>query len=89
MPVANRTPTSAEPDRLRPYTFHGVHLFPNGAAAGHAVGDCPFCGKEGKFSVDTGTGLWRCWVCGAGTAAGGGNGLVFVRLLYKQCMERG
>lgn len=79
MPVSKpRDPDSIELDRLRPYTFHGVDLTPRGS---HAVGDCPFCGKE-KFSVDIATGLWRCFVCGTGTKAGGGNALVFVRLLY-------
>jgi hypothetical protein len=53
----------------------------------HAVGDCPFCGREGKFSVEIATGLWRCWGCGAGTEAGGGNGLVFVRLLYDRAVS--
>lgn len=69
------------PDHLRPYLFHGVDLATRGS---HAVGDCPFCGREGKFSVDVSTGLWRCFVCGSGTDAGGGNGLVFIRLLYER-----
>ena len=86
MPVsAVRAPTTSEPDRLRPYTFHGVDLTQKGS---HAIGDCPFCGKEGKFSVDIATGLWRCFVCGGGTNNGGGNGLVFIRLLYERsCLQ--
>lgn len=81
MPVSRRTVSVvAESSCLRPYTFHGVDLHANGS---HAVGDCPFCGREGKFSVDIATGLWRCLVCGTGTAAGGGNGLVFVRLIHE------
>lgn len=87
MPVSNRTTTSAEPDKLRPYAFHGVHFSANGSP-GHVVADCPFCGKEGKFSVDVVTGLWRCWVCGAGTVAGGGNGLVFTRLIWETACNR-
>lgn len=80
MPVSPRTaPASVEPDKLRPYIFHGVSLDSQGT---HAIGDCPFCGRDGKFSVDIGTGLWRCWVCQAGTANGGGNGLVFARLIH-------
>lgn len=47
------------------------------------MGDCLFCGRDGKFSVDVATGLWRCFTCGAGTAAGGGNGLVFTRLVHE------
>lgn len=50
----------------------------------HAIGDCPFCGREGKFSVEVATGLWRCFVCGSGSVAGGGNGLTFTRLLYER-----
>lgn len=86
MPLSRRTPvesaTSAdEPGCLAPYAFHGADLSVRGS---HAVGDCPFCGREGKFSVEVATGLWRCFACGTGTAAGGGNGLVFARLVYDQ-----
>lgn len=92
MPVSPRdTPSSdpssvqanTRPDPLRPYIFHGVQLASKGS---HAVGDCPFCKHEGKFSVDVVTGLWRCFVCGAGTTSGGGNSLVFLRLLHEQSM---
>lgn len=69
------------PEHLRPFTFHGVHLELQG---GQGVGDCPFCGKEGKLSVHAETGLWRCWSCGGGTDNGGGNSLTFMRLLYGQ-----
>lgn len=79
--VRSTTPT----DRTRPYTFHGISLTPRGS---HAVGDCPFCGREGKFSVDVSTGLWRCFVCGAGTASGGGNALTFLRLLHECSLPR-
>lgn len=26
--------------------------------------DCPFCGKENHFSLNTISGLWQCWKCG-------------------------
>lgn len=85
MPVSPRGGiSSATPQlspQLRPYVFHGTALTERGS---HATGDCPFCDREGKFSVEVCTGLWRCLVCGTGTAAGGGNTLVFVRLLYEQ-----
>lgn len=71
---------------LRPYLFHGLDLAVGGT---HATADCPFCGREGKFSVQLDTGLWRCLVCAAGTAAGGGNGLVFARLLYERAYAPG
>jgi hypothetical protein len=80
MPVARGVVVSTELDRLRPYTFHGIHLAPAGT---QAIGDCPFCGRDGKFTVETSTGLWRCFVCNAGTASGGGNSLTFIRLLYQ------
>ena len=85
MPVSKpRSPDSVELDRLRPYTFHGVDLTPRGS---HAIGDCPFCGRGGKFSVDISSGLWRCLVCGTGTERGGGNGLVFARLVYERAVQ--
>ena len=81
MPVSRAARTDAEPDRLRSYTFHGTALALRG---GQAVGDCPFCGCEGNFSVEVATGRWRCWVCGGGQASGGGNPLIFLRLLHEQ-----
>ncbi len=53
MPVAHRT-SVPEHSHLRPYTFHGVDLCVSGT---HAIGDCPFCGSEGRFSVEISTGL--------------------------------
>ncbi len=72
-------------DRLRPYEFHGVHL--EQVSGKESIGDCPFCGKESKFSVNTETGLWRCFVCGSGSSSGGGNALPFIRLLYEQSVK--
>lgn len=68
-------------DHLRAYVFHGVDLSERGS---HAVGTCPFCGKDGKFSIEVATGLWRCFVCGSGTDAGGGNLMTFLRLLWER-----
>lgn len=88
MPVSPKKSTggtvSNQPSHIRPYLFHGVDLSVNGT---HAVGDCPFCGRGGKFSVEVDTGLWRCWVCGAGTDSGGGNSLVFLRLTYENAAK--
>jgi ribosomal protein L37AE/L43A len=64
---------------LRPYRHHGVDLSIKGS---HAVADCPFCGREGKWSVEVATGLWRCFVCAEGTDKGGGNAMVFLRLIH-------
>lgn len=73
MPVSNKN--GGESDRLRPYNFHGVNLESHG---NQATGDCPFCGREGKLSVEEATGLYRCFVCGSS-----GNGLTFTRQLYE------
>jgi len=65
----------AAADPIRPFRFHGVELHDHG---GQAVGDCPFCRRDGKFSVESQTGLWRCWVCGLS-----GNPLTFLRQLWE------
>ena len=72
------------PEALRVYLFHGVDLSWSEGAE-NAVGECPFCGGAGKFSVNTKTGLWRCFVCAEGsdrTVSGGGNATVFLRCLW-------
>lgn len=90
MPVSSRSAVATvaglpDPDvHLRAYAFHGVTLSPAGAAPGHVVGDCPFCGIEGaKFSVEAATGVGRCFRCGNGTERGGFNPLVFTRKTYE------
>ena len=65
---------------LKPYVFHGMDLTKRGK---HYTGECPFCGTDGKFSVDVETTQWRCWSCGGGTEKGGGNALSFMRLLHS------
>lgn len=68
---------------MRPYIFHGLDLnWKNGDA--HATGDCPWCGKENHFSVSIDKGLWRCLVCGEGSEKGGGNALIFLRMLHSR-----
>ena len=76
------TVKSKPPEALRPYLFHGLDLsWTDGDR--EAVGDCPFCGREEKFSVDTQEGLWICRVCGEGNKNGGGNAQVFLRVLHE------
>jgi hypothetical protein len=70
------------PEALRPYTFHGVDLAYKPGEK-EALGDCPFCSREGKFSVDVETGVYRCFVCMTGTDNGGGNATVFIRKLFE------
>lgn len=74
------------PQSLKPYTWHGLDLTVNDTET-QATGDCPWCGKEGKFSVEIATGKWRCFSCNEGsndngTAISGGNSHTFLRLLW-------
>lgn len=81
MPKILKAKTQEEtPDTIRPYTFHRVELDKNG---GEWVGDCPFCGRERKFSVSEKTGQWRCFVCQEGTEKGGGGKYTFLQVLHK------
>src|SRR4051812_20046834 len=71
---------STVPKNLKPYIFHGVHLEESGD---QAYADCPFCGKERKFSVEIETAKYRCLVCQAGSDSGGGNQYIFLRKLHE------
>lgn len=74
------------PDTLKPYEFHGVELEYRDSDK-QAVGECPFCQRDGKFSVNLETGQFQCFVCREGTAKGGGNATVFVRRLHELSYE--
>lgn len=79
---------SAAPKTLEPYLFHGVSLSWSDGRS-QATGDCPWCRREGKFSVEVDTGKWRCLVCNEGTNAkgepiNGGNAHTFLRLLWER-----
>jgi len=50
------------PEKLKPYTFHGMDLTWRGKSQG--IGTCPFCQKEGKFHVGIENGQWDCKSCG-------------------------
>jgi ribosomal protein L37AE/L43A len=70
------------PPNLKPYLFYGVDLqWRKGDK--EAVAECPFCGKENKFSVDINKGLYQCWACRKGTDKGGGNTRVFIQNLHE------
>lgn len=78
-----------EPEKLRPYLFHGVVLnWREGDE--HAYGDCPFCSRP-KFSVRIENGVWRCLVCNEGAdsdaALKGGNSYTFIRKLHQLSEE--
>lgn len=61
------------PQKIRPFTHHGVELNERGEQHN---GQCPFCTAD-KFTVQTDTGVWRCWVCSRA-----GNPLEFLRQLW-------
>jgi hypothetical protein len=68
------------PKVLRPFQSLGVVLSPPSLGGGdHATGDCPFCGREGKFSVSLASGQWDCKVC-----AESGNTVGFLRKVYEE-----
>lgn len=74
--------SKGQPKNLRPYIFHGLDLsFEEGDD--HARGDCPFCGREGKFYVNIEKGLWDCKICKTGSDKGGGNIYTFLRKLVE------
>lgn len=79
------------PEALRPYDFHGIDLKITGK---EALADCPWCGRENKFSVHIETGKWRCFVCNTGDEDSedseeirGGNVLSFLRKLHELSLK--
>ena len=79
---------SKPPEKLRPYIFHGVRLHPE--SGDENSGDCPFCGKEDKFYVNSITGKWKCWKCNhvvENTNKPGGNVWGFITEFHKLCMK--
>lgn len=75
------------PEALRVHRFHGVNIDPPNHG-NECLGECPFCGKDNKYSVNLDTALWRCLSCNIGTSATsesiqGGNDYTFIRVLYE------
>jgi hypothetical protein len=79
MPIVQKTAASEVAEALKPYVQHGMDLSIGGK---EATADCPFCGREGKFSIDVNTGMWRCFVCAGGMDSGGGGIVKFLELLH-------
>jgi hypothetical protein len=71
------------PDTLRPYQFHGMYFHESGQ---WAIGDCPFCGKEGKFHVSIREGTAGCFSCiiDPESERGGVNPTTFLRRLWVE-----
>lgn len=71
------------PEALQVYNFHGLDVSAT-PVGGQVYTDCPWCGREKKFSINARTGQWKCWVCAEGTDNGGGNMATFVRVLWAK-----
>jgi DNA-binding HxlR family transcriptional regulator len=50
-------------DYQRVLEFHGVQ-FESYDGSGHAIGECPFCGKMHHFYLNVNEGVWDCKRCG-------------------------
>lgn len=83
---SNNSTESNPNSNLVPYTWFGLSLAKNSTGK-EAVGDCPFCSRSEKFSINIATGQWRCLVCQTGSSKGGGNILTFIRLFYELCLS--
>lgn len=79
--MPRRKTTSNEPEKLRPYLIHGVDLSYSDHSK-EAVGECPFCNRIKKFSVNIETGKFRCFVCGEQ-----GNISEFIKALYSESLH--
>ena len=73
--------TKDAPEELKPFVFHGLDLDIKSKAK-DLITTCPFCGREGKFSLERKTSKWRCFVCDEG-----GNQYQFIRLLWEAGKE--
>lgn len=81
-----RTAEDNLPETLKPYRFHGLD-FKHRTGDTDVSSDCPFCGRSGKFAVNVDTGIWRCFICAAGSEKGGGNAYTFIRSLHSSSLE--
>lgn len=52
------------PPAIRTFNFHDCFMQPPSVNGGNWTGDCPFCGKEKHFFVESEEGMWDCKVCG-------------------------
>lgn len=68
---------------LKTFQDHGVNIDSKKATDTHAVGQCPFCDRDGKFYIEQKSGLWQCKTCDQS-----GNALTFLRQFYDYCIEQ-
>jgi hypothetical protein len=69
--------TKDTPEGLKPFLFHGVDLDWKVNTKECVADECPFCHKEGKFSVNKVTSKFDCKSCSVS-----GNGIEFIRQYY-------
>ncbi len=84
------------PKGLRPFRDMGIVVPSNPKEQVYV--DCPFCGKEGKFSIHVESTQWRCLVCNEGyekkdaqgrvKAEKGGTAVSFLKMFWKYCDEQ-
>ncbi len=70
------------PAKIKPFTFQGVDLAWNKSSK-EAVGECPFCNKEGHFHANIETGQWDCKRCGES-----GNVASFLLKFWKESIRQ-
>jgi hypothetical protein len=80
MDIMSKVPKSELPPALKPYSFHGLH-FNYSAGKIEVPSDCPFCHREGKFSVNIEKQQWRCVVCDQA-----GNAATFIKRLWTESL---
>lgn len=76
-------PEVEAPELLRSYLFHKLELK---WTASEATGDCPFCGKVGKFFIGLKNGLSTCQSASCEYSKGG-NIYGFMRLLHAVSLQ--
>ncbi len=69
------------PAKVKPFLFFGLDLEDQGD---QWTGECPFCYRENKFSVNVESGLCNCFVCNTG-----GNVYSFIRKFYEAAQGNG
>lgn len=93
MPERIRDEDDELPEGLRPFKYHGIDVTSYRKGVKNVITDCPFCGAEGKFSIEVSTTKWRCFKCNEGfdkkgqngsvKSIRGGNALELLQLLWK------
>lgn len=75
------------PENLRPFIFHGLDLtWKDGDK--EALGNCPWCSADNKFSVNIETSQWRCFACAEGPdGKAGGNSASFLSMLWSKSYD--